>query len=108
VAVRKRNGITPASELTILKYDGDAYVSQIDDKVIMKIGSRYDVSALIPAGYQVVAHGNEGERHQPRTSSGGSSIIDLQYSYFFFATVHEHVSSTRNQLVISSVCVSLL
>ena len=85
MAVRQRNGITPASELTILKYDGDAYVSQIDDKVIMKIGSRYDVSALIPAGYQVVAHGNEGERHQPRTSSGGSSIIDLQYSYFFFA-----------------------
>ena len=40
MAVRKRNGITPASELTILKYDGDAYVSQIDDKVIMKIGSR--------------------------------------------------------------------
>ena len=59
MAVRKRNGITPASELTILKYDGDAYVSQIDDKVIMKIGSRYDVSALIPAGYQVVALGND-------------------------------------------------
>ena len=59
MAVRKRNGITPASELTILKYDGDAYGSQIDDKVIMKIGSRYDVSALIPAGYQVVAHGND-------------------------------------------------
>jgi len=84
VAVRKRNGITPASELTILEYDGDAYVARIDSKVIMKIGSRYDVSALIPAGYQVVAHGNEGERHQPGTSSGGSSIIDLQYSYFFF------------------------
>ncbi|CAL5049068.1 unnamed protein product [Urochloa decumbens] len=59
VAVRKRNGITPTSELTILKYDGDAYVAQIDSKVIMKIGSRYDVSALIPAGYQVVAHGND-------------------------------------------------
>ncbi|CAN6163224.1 unnamed protein product [Urochloa humidicola] len=59
VAVRKRNGITPASELKILKYDGDAYVAEIDNKVIMKIGSRYDVSALIPAGYQVVAHGND-------------------------------------------------
>ncbi|CAL5039760.1 unnamed protein product [Urochloa decumbens] len=59
VAVRKRNGITPSSELTILEYDGDAYVAQIDGKVIMKIGSRYDVSGLIPAGYQVVAHGND-------------------------------------------------
>jgi len=59
VAVRQRNGITPASELTILEYDGDAYVARIDSKVIMKIGSRYDVSALIPAGYQVVAHGND-------------------------------------------------
>nr|CAB3468621.1 unnamed protein product [Digitaria exilis] len=59
VEVRKRNGITPTSELTILKYDGDAYVAEIDGKVIMKIGSRYDVSAVIPDGYQVVAHGND-------------------------------------------------
>ncbi|PAN22998.1 hypothetical protein PAHAL_4G058700 [Panicum hallii] len=59
VAVRKRNGITPASELTILEYDGDAYLAEVDGKVIVKIGSRYDVSALIPAGYQVVAHGND-------------------------------------------------
>jgi alpha-amylase len=59
LAVRKRNGITPASELTILVHDGDAYVAEIDGKVIMKIGSRYDVSAFIPAGYQVVAHGND-------------------------------------------------
>ena len=59
MAVRQRNGITPASELTILEYDGDAYVARIDSKVIMKIGSRYDVSALLPAGYQVVAHGND-------------------------------------------------
>nr|CAB3471055.1 unnamed protein product [Digitaria exilis] len=59
VEVRKRNGITPTSELAILKYDGDAYVAEIDGKVVMKIGSRYDVSALIPDGYQIVAHGND-------------------------------------------------
>nr|CAB3462666.1 unnamed protein product [Digitaria exilis] len=59
VAVRKRNDITATSQLTILKYDGDAYVAQIESKVIMKIGSRYDVSALIPAGYHVVANGND-------------------------------------------------
>ncbi|KAF8655665.1 hypothetical protein HU200_060983 [Digitaria exilis] len=59
LAVRKRNDITATSQLTILKYDGDAYVAQIESKVIMKIGSRYDVSALIPAGYHVVANGND-------------------------------------------------
>jgi len=34
-------------------------LAEIDGKVIVMIGSRYDVSALIPAGYQVVADGND-------------------------------------------------
>ena len=59
VAVRKRNGITPTSQLTILEHDGDAYVAEIDGKVIVKIGARYDVGHLIPAGFQVAAHGND-------------------------------------------------
>ena len=58
VAVRKRNGITPASELTILEHDADAYVAEIDGKVIVKIGSRFDCGNLIPTGFQVVAHGD--------------------------------------------------
>ncbi|CAL4936960.1 unnamed protein product [Urochloa decumbens] len=58
VAVRKRNGIKPTSELTILEHDSDAYVADIDGKVIVKIGSRYDVGHLIPAGFEVAAHGN--------------------------------------------------
>lgn len=59
VAVRKRNGITPTSELTILEHDGDSYVAEIGGKVIVKIGSRYDVGHLIPAGFEVAAHGND-------------------------------------------------
>ncbi|CAN6272152.1 unnamed protein product [Urochloa humidicola] len=59
VAVRKRNGITPTSQLTILEHDGDAYVAEIDGKVIVKIGSRFDVGHLIPAGFEVAAHGND-------------------------------------------------
>jgi len=59
VAVRKRNGITPTSQLTILEHDGDAYVAEIDGKVIVKIGARYDVGHLIPAGFEVAAHGND-------------------------------------------------
>ncbi|TVU07613.1 hypothetical protein EJB05_40977 [Eragrostis curvula] len=59
VAVRKRNGITPTSTLTILQHDADAYVAEIDGKVIVKIGSRFDVGHLIPAGFQIAAHGND-------------------------------------------------
>uniref|UniRef100_A0A0E0LFL9 Alpha-amylase n=1 Tax=Oryza punctata TaxID=4537 RepID=A0A0E0LFL9_ORYPU len=59
VAVRQRNGITATSSLNIMLHDADAYVAEIDGKVLMKIGSRYDVSSLIPAGFQLAAHGND-------------------------------------------------
>ncbi|KAM0843459.1 hypothetical protein ACQ4PT_057696 [Festuca glaucescens] len=59
VAVRKRNGITATSALKILMHDGDAYVAEIDGKVVMKIGSRFDVGAVIPAGFVTSAHGND-------------------------------------------------
>jgi alpha-amylase len=59
VAVRKRNSITATSELKILMYDGDAYVAEIDGKVVVKIGSRYDVGSVIPAGFVNCAHGND-------------------------------------------------
>uniref|UniRef100_J3MHL3 Alpha-amylase n=1 Tax=Oryza brachyantha TaxID=4533 RepID=J3MHL3_ORYBR len=59
VAVRQRNGITAVSSLKILLYDGDAYVAEIDGKVTMKIGPRYDVSGYIPPGFQLAAHGND-------------------------------------------------
>ncbi|KAL6603303.1 hypothetical protein ACP70R_043664 [Stipagrostis hirtigluma subsp. patula] len=68
VAVRKRNGITPTSALTILEHDADAYVAEIDGKVIVKIGSRYDVGHLIPAGFQVAAHGNDYAVWEKETS----------------------------------------
>ncbi|KAJ1289955.1 hypothetical protein BS78_02G204300 [Paspalum vaginatum] len=57
-AVRSRNGIHPGSKLDILAADGDVYVAKIDDKVIVKIGSRYDVGGLIPSDFHPVAHGN--------------------------------------------------
>jgi alpha-amylase len=59
VAVRKRNNIRATSELKILLHDGDAYVAEIDGKVVVKIGSRYDVGAVIPAGFVISAHGND-------------------------------------------------
>ncbi|VAI78148.1 unnamed protein product [Triticum turgidum subsp. durum] len=59
VAIRKRNGITPTSALKILMHEGDAYVAEIDGKVVVKIGSRYNVGAVIPAGFVTSAHGND-------------------------------------------------
>ncbi|VAI90261.1 unnamed protein product [Triticum turgidum subsp. durum] len=58
VAIRKRNGITATSALKILMHEGDAYVAEIDGKVVVKIGSRYDAGAVIPAGFATSAHGN--------------------------------------------------
>jgi alpha-amylase len=78
VALRKRNGIKPTSTLTILDYDGDAYVAEIDGKLIVKIGSRFDVGHLIPAGFQVAAHGNDyavWEKGTTARSNGSSSSI---------------------------------
>nr|CAA45903.1 alpha-amylase [Oryza sativa Indica Group] len=53
VAVRQRNGVTATSSLKIMLHDADAYVAEIDGKVVMKIGSRYDVSSLIPPGFHL-------------------------------------------------------
>jgi alpha-amylase len=57
-AVRSRNGIHSGSKLDILAADSDLYLAKIDDKVMMKIGSRYDVGNLIPSDFRVVAHGS--------------------------------------------------
>ncbi|KAJ1700652.1 hypothetical protein LUZ63_000431 [Rhynchospora breviuscula] len=57
--VRSRNGIHPGSTLHILAADGNFYVAMIDEKVIMKIGSRLDLGNLIPSNFVVAAHGND-------------------------------------------------
>ncbi|XP_006647962.2 alpha-amylase [Oryza brachyantha] len=58
VSIRDQNGIHAESELHIMEADADLYLAEIDGKVIVKIGSRYDVEHLIPEGFQVVAHGD--------------------------------------------------
>jgi alpha-amylase len=58
VSVRTRHGIHNESELRIMEADADLYLAEIDGKVIVKIGTRYDVGNLIPGGFQVVAHGD--------------------------------------------------
>ncbi|CAL5012973.1 unnamed protein product [Urochloa decumbens] len=58
-AIRARNGIHAGSKLRILVADADAYVAVIDEKVIVKIGTRYDVGNVIPSDFHPSAHGKD-------------------------------------------------
>ncbi|WVZ92520.1 hypothetical protein U9M48_038577 [Paspalum notatum var. saurae] len=59
-AIRARNGIHAGSKLRILVADADAYVAVVDEKVMVKIGTRYDVSNAIPASdFHPAAHGKD-------------------------------------------------
>ncbi|XP_020089839.1 alpha-amylase isozyme 3C-like [Ananas comosus] len=57
-AIRCRNGIHPASALRILVADADLYVAVIDEKIIVKMGPRYDIGNIIPSNFHTTAHGN--------------------------------------------------
>ncbi|RLN35122.1 alpha-amylase isozyme 3A [Panicum miliaceum] len=57
-AVRRRNGIKAGSKLRILAAESDLYVAMVDERVIAKIGPRYDVGGVIPQGFKVAAHGD--------------------------------------------------
>ena len=48
----------PGEQAEHPRREGDVYVAMIDDKVITKIGSRYDLGSLIPSDFHAVAHGN--------------------------------------------------
>ena len=58
-AIRARNGIHAGSKLRILVADADAYVAVVDEKVMVKIGTRYDVSNVIPSDFHPAAHGKD-------------------------------------------------
>ncbi|CAN6253168.1 unnamed protein product [Urochloa humidicola] len=58
VSIRDRHGIQPDSEMHIIEADADLYLAEIEGKVIVKIGSRFDCEHLIPEGFQVTAHGD--------------------------------------------------
>uniref|UniRef100_A0ACD5ZU14 Uncharacterized protein n=1 Tax=Avena sativa TaxID=4498 RepID=A0ACD5ZU14_AVESA len=58
-AIRERNGICARSRLRILVADADLYVAVVDDKVLVKIGTRYDVGSLVPSDFHRAAHGKD-------------------------------------------------
>lgn len=59
IAIRKRNGIGPTSRVRMLASDPDLYVAMVDEKIIMKIGSRYDVGNLVPQGFDIATSGQD-------------------------------------------------
>ena len=69
-AIRARNGIHAGSKLRILLADADAYVAVVDDKVMVKIGTRYDraeVPDLSVSGDKFDLA--EDDPHDPTTTS---------------------------------------
>lgn len=58
-AIRIRNAISATSSVQIMASDADLYVAKIDDKIYVKIGSRYDVGDLVPPNYKVSTSGND-------------------------------------------------
>lgn len=52
IDVRKRNDLNAKSKVHILTAESDLYVAVIDDRVVLKIGPRFDMGDLTP---------NEGE-----------------------------------------------
>ena len=59
VAIRSRNRIKPDSTVHILAADADLYVASIDDKIITKIGPRFEVGNLVPPAYKVATSGKD-------------------------------------------------
>jgi alpha-amylase len=58
-AIRKRSGVHAGSKLRILVADADVYVAVVDEKVVVKIGTRYDVGSVVPSDFHPAAHGKD-------------------------------------------------
>jgi alpha-amylase len=58
-AIRARNGIRATSTLRILAAEADLYLAVVDEKVLVKIGTRYDVGDALPSDFHPVAHGKD-------------------------------------------------
>lgn len=58
-SARTRNGINESSNVNIMASDANLYVAMIDEKIIVKIGSKYDVSNLIPSNFKIATSGQD-------------------------------------------------
>ncbi|GAB4852143.1 hypothetical protein Ancab_016333 [Ancistrocladus abbreviatus] len=58
-AVRRRNAISESSTVNIMASEADVYVAMVDQKIVVKIGPRYDVGSVIPPKFKVAACGKD-------------------------------------------------
>ncbi|XP_010690299.1 alpha-amylase [Beta vulgaris subsp. vulgaris] len=58
-SIRLRNMINGSSGVNIMASDADLYVAMIDEKVIVKIGPRYNVGNLIPSNFKISTSGKD-------------------------------------------------
>lgn len=58
-SIRIRNGISATSTVQIVASEADLYVAKVDDKIYVKIGSRFAVGDLVPPNYKVSTKGKD-------------------------------------------------
>lgn len=61
VAIRKRNNVLSGSKVEIQCAEKDLYVAKINDRVVVKLGPRYDMGNLVPNSneFKVAASGKD-------------------------------------------------
>lgn len=57
--IRTRNRVHETSNVNIMASDPDLYVAMIDQKVIVKIGTKFDTAQLVPSNYKIVTYGKD-------------------------------------------------
>lgn len=58
-SIRTKNTINESSNVNIMTADADLYLAMIDGKIIVKLGSRYDIGNLVPSNFKIVASGKD-------------------------------------------------
>jgi len=58
-SARTRNGINESSNVNIMASDDNLYVAMIDEKIIVKIGSKYDGGNLVPSNFKIATSGQD-------------------------------------------------
>jgi len=58
-SIRTRNGINELSSVNIMASDSDLYMAMIDGKVIVKLGSQYDIGNLVPSNFKIATSGKD-------------------------------------------------
>ncbi|KAK4277487.1 hypothetical protein QN277_015481 [Acacia crassicarpa] len=57
--IRTKNGINEKSSVKILAAEAELYMASIDEKVIMKIGSKMEPEGSVPSNFQLAASGQD-------------------------------------------------